>query len=271
MAPKILQSAAASNCAHRILTVLLLLLAAAGIILFTIPFFVHIKNIGNLFGLACSVLLLAGVLFRKQLGGLIGKISDCRAGKITLRILGALILLGVLYCLIMSCIMLHAAHKKPDGKPQSVIVLGCKVRGTVPSQMLSRRIRAAYEKLNADPSLIAVVSGGKGDNEDISEAQCMYNELTKLGISVDRIIMEDRSTSTSENLRFSKKLLDENGISGPLYIATDGYHECRAQYLAKKEGLPECAPAAAYTSWYLLPTYWVREWFGLAHAFVFGN
>lgn len=271
MMPKLMQSAAAANGSHRLLTAVLLLLSAAGIVLFTIPFFVHIKNIGNLFGLACSVLLLAGVLFRKQLGALLGLIREYRAGRIALRILGVLVLLGLLYCLVMSCIMLHAAHKKPGQKPQAVIVLGCKVRGTVPSRMLSRRIRAAYEKLSADPALVAVVSGGKGDNEDISEAQCMYNELTRLGISADRIIMEDQSTSTSENLRFSKKLINENGITGPLYIATDGYHELRAQILAKKEGLPECVPAAAYTSWYLLPTYWVREWFGLAHAFVFGN
>lgn len=271
MMPKLMQSAAAANGSHRLLTAVLLLLSAAGIVLFTIPFFVNIRNIGNLFGLACSVLLFAGTLFRKQLGGLFSQIREYRAGRTVLRILGVLILLGVLYCLVMSCIMLHAAHKKPDEKPEAVIVLGCKVRGTVPSRMLSRRIRAAYEKLRADPSLIAVVSGGKGDNEDISEAQCMYNELTKLGISSDRILMEDQSTSTSENLRFSKQILDGNGISGPLYIATDGYHELRAQILAKKEGLPECAPAAAYTSWYLLPTYWVREWFGLAHAFVFGN
>lgn len=268
---KMIQSAAEANNAHRILTVLLLLLAAAGIVLFTIPFFAHIRNIGNLFGLTCSVLLLAGVLFRRQLGGIISRIAEYRAGKIALRLLGILILLGMLYCLVMSFAMIRAAYKKPQQKPQAVIVLGCKVRGTVPSRMLSRRIGAAYEKLNADPSLTAVVSGGKGDNEDISEAQCMYNELTKRGISPDRIILEDQSVSTSENLRFSKKLLDKNGITGPLYIATDGYHELRAQFLAKKEGLPECAPASAYTSWYLLPTYWVREWFGLAHAFVFGN
>ena len=137
--------------------------------------------------------------------------------------------------------------------------------------MLSRRIQAAYEKLEADPALIAVVSGGQGSNEDISEAQCMYNELTRMGIASERIILEPQSTSTSENLRFSKTLLDEHGITGSLYLATDGYHELRAQILAKKEGLPACAPASAYTSWYLLPTYWVREWFGLAHAFVFGN
>lgn len=268
---KMLQSAAEANHAHPVIYAFLLLLAIAGIVLFALPLFVHIHNIGNLFGLCCSLLLLTFVLFRQKFLGIFDRICAHSAGKIALRIIGIFVLLGLLYCLVMSIVMLHAAHKKPQQTPQAVIVLGCKVRGTAPSRMLGRRIRAAYEKLESDPALIAVVSGGKGDNEEISEAQCMYNELTRMGISSDRIILEDQSTSTSENLRFSKKLLDENGITGTLYIATDGYHELRAQILAKKEGLSDCFPAAAYTSWYLLPTYWVREWFGLAHAFVFGN
>ncbi|MBP0971412.1 MAG: YdcF family protein [Oscillospiraceae bacterium] len=266
-----MKSAESTEDTHPVINALLLLLAVAGIILFTVPLFAHIHNIGNLFGLSCSVLLLIYVLFRRQICGAVSRISAYPAGKASLRILGFLVLLGILYCLVLSALMLHAAHKKPQQTPNAIIVLGCKVRGTEPSRMLGRRIRAAYEKLEADPALIAVVSGGKGENEDISEAQCMYNELTRMGIASERILMENQSVSTSENLRFSKKILDDNGISGPLYLATDGYHELRAQILAKKEGLFVCTPAAAYTSWYLLPTYWVREWFGLTHAFVFGN
>ncbi|MBR6718582.1 MAG: YdcF family protein [Oscillospiraceae bacterium] len=256
---------------HRIAMILLTLLAVAGIILFALPMTVNIVNIGNLFGLACSFLLLVLTLWHTPFFALLGRIAANRIGKKILFILGAVIVLGVLYCLIMTCVMLHAAHKKPAEQPQTVIVLGCKVRGTAPSRMLSRRIRAAYALLEQNPDMKVIVSGGKGDNEDISEAQCMYNELTKLGISAERIIMEDQSTSTSENLRFSRICMQENGLTGSVYLATDGYHQLRAQILAKKEDLPECYPAAAYTSWYLVPTYWVREWFGLAHAFVFGN
>ena len=116
-----------------------------------------------------------------------------------------------------------------------------------------------------------MVSGGKGDGEEISEAQCMSNELQKLGVSADRILLEDQSTSTSENLRFSNKILADTGITGELLIVTDGFHERRAQYLAKREGITETAAASAETAWYLLPTYWVREWFGLVHAFVLGS
>lgn len=254
-----------------LLRLILLAVSAIGILLFICPMAVHIVNIGNLFGLACSVILLGFTVFNKQVSRLLDTINSAKAGKITLRILAGVIVLGVLYCLILSCFMIYHAKKKPKEAPQAVIVLGCKVRGTAPSLMLSRRIKAAYEILQANSEIPVVVSGGKGSDEEISEAQCMYQELTRMGIAAERIYMEDRSTTTSENMRFSKELLDAHGVTGSVYLATDGYHEMRAQMLAKNEQLPPCYPAAAYTSWYLLPTYWVREWFGIAHAFVFGN
>lgn len=254
-----------------ILRIVLLCIALFGTVLFLLPMFVNIINIGNIFGLGCSLLLLGFVIWNKQISGFLGAVNQHTAGKIILRIVGIVIILGVLYCLIMSILMLHAAYRKPKQQPQAIIVLGCRVRGTAPSRMLSRRIHAAYDAMQENPDLIAVVSGGKGSNEEISEAQCMWNELTKMGIPESRILMEDRSTSTSENLRFSKEILDQQGITGDLLLVTDGYHEMRAQVLAKIEGLPQCDPASAYTSWYLVPTYWIREWFGLAHAFVFGN
>lgn len=254
-----------------ILRTVLLCIGLCGIILFLLPMFVNIINIGNAFGLVCSVLLTGFVIWNKQITGVLDAICQHTAGKVFLRLVGILILLGVLYCLVMSVLMIHAAYRKPKQQPQALIVLGCRVRGTAPSRMLARRIHAAYDAMQADPELIAVVSGGKGSNEDISEAQCMWNELTKMGIPASRILLEDKSTSTSENLRFSRDILAENGLNGNLLLVTDGYHELRAQILAKKEGLPQCDPASAYTSWYLVPTYWIREWFGLAHAFVFGN
>ena len=256
---------------HNILRLILILIGLAGIILFFLPMLVHITNIGNVFGLAVSIVILAFAIWNRQISGFLDKINSTTIGGILLKVLGVFIVCGVLYCLIISCFMIHAAHKKPDDTPQAVIVLGCKVRGTVPSLMLSRRIAAAKNVLEQNPEMIAVVSGGKGDQEDISEAACMRNELVRMGIAEERILMEDRSVSTSENLRFSKEILEKQGITGSLLIATDGYHEMRAQYLAKREQLPDCYAVRAYTSWYLLPTYWVREWFGLAHAFVFGT
>ncbi|MBQ3939594.1 MAG: YdcF family protein [Oscillospiraceae bacterium] len=257
--------------AAAILRALLLTASLAGILLFFLPMTAHIINIGNCFGLAVSVLLLLYGLFLPQCHTTVRTAWGSKAGKILLSAAGLLAAAGILCCAVLSILMIRAAHKKPAEKPQALIVLGCKVNGSTPSRMLSRRITAAYEAMLEYPELKAVVSGGQGDNEDISEAECMEKSLIRLGIAQDRILREDRSRSTSENLRFSKQILEENGITGQLLLVTDAYHQYRAQLLAKKEQLPDCAAVIPETSWYLQPTFWVREWFGLAHAVVFGN
>ena len=116
----------------------------------------------------------------------------------------------------------------------------------------------------------SIVSGGKGSNEEISEAQCMYNYLTEKGIASDRIIMEDESTTTSENLEFSKKIIEEKGYNKDIAIVTDGFHEFRASMLAKKVGLNPTGSVSADTPLYLLATYHFRETIAIANEAVFG-
>ncbi len=255
--------------AHAVLRYLLIFLGAVGICFFLLPVAFGIVNIGNVFGFAVSLLLLCFAACSRSLADRLRNVNGHTAGRVTVGILTAVLLLGICWCAVLSGMMLLGAAKKPGGSPKAAVVLGCKVRGTVPSLMLSRRIEKAYEMLMQYPEMIAVVSGGQGSNEDISEAECMAVELKRRGIPAERIVREDKSTSTSENLRFSKALLEERGITGEILIVTDGFHERRAQLLAKYEGLPQTAAASAYTSWYLMPTYVVREWFGLTHAFVF--
>ena len=253
------------------LRVILLTLALLGILFFLLPMTVRIINAGNLVGLAASVILFCFIVWNQPISAFLGRLWQKKGGKPLLIIVFSLLIAGVLLCLILSVMMFSAARKKPAKQAGAVIVLGCKVRGNVPSLMLSRRIHAAYEFLSENPELYAVVSGGKGADENISEAECIKRELIQLGISADRIITEDQSTSTSENLRFSKEKMQEHQIEGSVWIVTDGFHQKRAQYLAKREGLSDTGAVAAYTSWYLLPTYWVREWFGLVHAYVLGS
>lgn len=251
--------------------ILLLAAAAAGILLFLLPMSVRIINIGNLFGLAVCLLLFICLLIPGKIQTTVRRLWISRSGKAVLTAVGILAVLGVLYCIVISIFMVRAAGKKPKETPQAIIVLGCKVNGSTPSLMLSRRIQTAYEAMQQYPDITAVVSGGQGVNEDISEADCMAESLIRLGIAPERILREDQSCSTSENLRFSRQKLEEAGIGGPVLLVTDAYHQFRAQMLARTEQLPDCAAAVPYTSWYLQPTFWVREWFGVAHAAVFGN
>lgn len=251
----------------------LLLCGVALVCIFLIPVAFGIVNSGNVAGALAGVCLVLFAACNRPFSAWLDRLWSKGAGKVLIVSAGGILVCGGLLCLVFSAFMLRAAHKKPPETPKAVIVLGCKVRGETPSRMLSRRIDAAYDALSRYEDMIAVVSGGKGTDEEISEAACMARELQKRGISPERIFLEERSATTAQNLKFSKEVLTERGISldEPVLIATDGYHECRAQLFARREGFTEVAAASARTSWYLLPTYVVREWFGLAHALVLGS
>ena len=81
--------------------------------------------------------------------------------------------------------------------------------------------------------------------------------------------MEDKSTSTEENLRFSRDIIEKEGLYEDITIVTDGFHQLRADLLAKRQGMRAYNLSAETESW-LLPTYWIREWFGVAYSLVFG-
>ncbi|MCQ2464971.1 MAG: YdcF family protein [Oscillospiraceae bacterium] len=234
--------------------------AAAGV-LFIMPVGLGIKNIGNMFGLAVSVFFFLFFMFNGAVSKLLGRLWQTGAGKVFVSALTVFFAVGFLSAAIMSVFMLRAAADKPS-EARPAVLLGCKVRGTVPSLMLGRRLEAAYEYLNEFPEACIVVSGGQGEGEDISEAQCMKEYLVRKGISEDRIVMEDRSTDTGENIRFSKELLDSVNAGNEIVIITDSFHQFRASLIASKLGLKTDAVSAA-TPYYLLPTYWVREWFGI--------
>lgn len=254
---------------HMIVWAVLWMLALFGVCIFALPFAAKIVNIGNLFGLAVSLLLLIYVWLHNSIHRWIQHLWQYRSGRIALSVIGSIVCAGVLLCLVLSVMMTAAAHRKPKEEPAVVIVLGCKVNGTEPSLMLLERMQTAYAYLEAHPHIPVIVSGGKGSDEAFSEAECMAEYLMAKGIAADRIILEDKSASTAENLQFSKNILEQKGITGDCMLVTDGFHQYRAQYLAKKEALC-CYAVSADTAWYLLPTYWVREWFGILHAWVFG-
>lgn len=149
----------------------------------------------------------------------------------------------------------------------TIVVLGAKVNGREPSGALRNRIQVAAEYLEANPDTTAVLSGGKGSDEDISEAQCMYENLTAMGIDPARLIMEDQSTDTSENLIFSRKLIPEAKRVG---LVTNNFHIFRSLALARGLGWEvEGVPVA--TSWISIPHYFMREFVGVVYEGIRGN
>ena len=111
-----------------------------------------------------------------------------RAIKLTFQLTVALVILLLLAALITGCFIMFGSVGAKD-QFTYLFVLGTTVDGTEPSPMLADRIEVAAKYMQKNPNVIAVVTGGKADEENISEAQCMYNELTKMGIDGSRIIL----------------------------------------------------------------------------------
>ena len=95
------------------------------------------------------------------------------------------------------------------GQPADyVIVLGARVRGTKLSNSLKQRLDRAIEYSEEYPNTVLVLSGGKGPGEEISEARAMYEYLQYNGIPEDKLLIEDQSSDTVQNIEFSRTVID---------------------------------------------------------------
>ena len=227
-------------------------------------------NAGTVAGGFMCLLLMALTLRWKSFAGFVGKLWKTGAGKGIVITASVIIAVAVVYVTLLNMMMLGAKFNKPD-KPNAIVVLGCQVRGERPSKMLRRRLEAAKELLDEYPDVKCVVSGGQGSDEKISEAECMKRYLVENGISEGRIIMEDKSKTTFENLKFSLEKLDELGISRDITIVTDGYHQYRASLIAKEQGAGKVTAYSADTEFRHIASHWVREWIALTKFFILGT
>lgn len=172
------------------------------------------------------------------------------------RVLTALLALGFVVLSITGGVIARSAQGTEAAEADYLIVLGCQVNGTVPSRMLRQRIDAAADYLNTYPDSVAIVTGGMGSGEHITEAECMYNDLTAQGIDPERIILEDKATSTMENLRFSMALMEEGATAA---IVSNEFHLYRAGQMAAALGL-DAALIPADTEYPILTaSYFLRE------------
>lgn len=137
-----------------------------------------------------------------------------------------------------------------------VIVLGAQVRGTKITNSLMRRLDCAYSYLVEHPGTKAVVSGGQGKGEAVTEAQAMAEYLTERGISASRILKEEQSVSTLENLRFSMGYMEPDAKAA---VVTSDFHLYRALLLGRRLGYRNLTGIAATSNPVLFLNYLVRE------------
>ena len=184
------------------------------------------------------------------------------------RVLTALLALGFVVLSITGGTIARSAEGTADPDADYLIVLGCQVRGTVPSRMLRQRLDAALEYLSAHPDATAIVSGGMGPGEDITEAECMYTYLTAAGIDPSRILQEAQATSTMENLRFSLELMEPDSTAA---IVSNEFHLYRAGQMAQMLGLDASLVPASTEYPILLASYFLREIFAVWKFHLFGG
>ena len=184
-----------------------------------------------------------------------------------------LLVIGALIVGITECFIIEASMGDLRAHVDYVVVLGAKVRTTGPSASLWDRIYAARDYLREHPEAIAIVSGGQGADEPISEGQSMYDELVTQGIEEKRIWIEDQATSTWENLNYSLDLIEEKTGVRPakLGVVSSEYHLFRASLFAKKCGVEFVGIPARTSRPSQMINHFMREVAGVWHYLLLGG
>lgn len=192
------------------------------------------------------------------------------AAKVLRTVLTVLLVCGCVLFTVAETAVVRAMHTDKDSGAPYCLVLGAAVNGETPTLSLTERMTAAREYLEVRPDAKAVLSGGKGSGERISEAECMRRWLVEKGISESRLILEDQSHTTEQNITNSLQKIKADGgnPAGRVAIVTSEYHLCRAKLFAERAGA-EPVGVAARTSWRVLRlNYFIREAFGMAYMWM---
>lgn len=186
-----------------------------------------------------------------------------------LKVTGFVILsIIVIIFILVEAWIIRYSFSKPEAGADYCVVLGAQVNGEEASVSLRKRTLAAVAYLQENPKAIAIATGGIGSGEDITEAECIRRLMVDSGISKDRILVEDNSTNTKENIQFATDLV---GKDHSFVIMTCNYHQCRAQMIAKKMGLKHVSGRSLFSDPTLWPNYYVREFFAMIKYFIAGD
>lgn len=236
--------------------------------IFIVPMTVRVVNVGNIAGVVFAVWLFC--LSFKPLQSLISRVMH-QNGFLTFlyRAVNAGFAAFAVYGIIITCVMLLACHSQP-AQNSTVVVLGAQVRPEgVPSLILRGRINAAEDYLDEHREAKAVLAGGMGYDEPMTEAKCMYDTMVEDGISPERLLIEDKSSNTAENFLYSREVLEKNNLGDDITVTTDGFHMLRAMLIVKQQGFKgKVGAVCADTRLEFLPTYVVREWFALPYQLI---
>ena len=224
----------------------------------------------NALGIILSVLLLGGAM-----AGILMGMADFRGSETAYNARMAFVNAFLSVYTLFECFLFAsalcgfiAARREPDAPADYIIILGCRIRadGSLYPLIRGRVERAVrlWREQEADGNRAYLIpSGGKGRDEPIAEASAMQAYLIENGIPRDRILPEDRSANTAENMRFSRDIIEKQGNGKNAVFATTNYHVFRSGVIARQAGL-EAMGVASRTRWYYWPNAFIRECAGMS-------
>ena len=236
------------------------LLILGGILMLLIN--VHMEMTGLVLLLLGAVMVLSHILWRRP-----------SKGKQTLISVLAILAASGVVCL-MAAMNIITTSCQPDWEraetSEYAIVLGAAVRvDGEASRIMRQRLRAAVEFMDRNPEAIVILSGGQGEDEPISEAACMYDTILEMGADPDRLLMEDGSFNTRENLLNSNDIIaSRGGTNKPITLITSEFHQRRADFIAGSLGFDTCPVSAHTDQWFYRVNYTLREVFAFVKAYL---
>lgn len=212
-------------------------------------------------------LLIIGIFYKACI-----KYSQKGIGKIIkIIVISGYSLFSISFLIIVLIIIINI-NTQPKPGADAFIVLGAGLRGDIITQPLAARLDKAIEYLTSNNNTVVVVSGGQGPDESITEAYAMKEYLISNGIDSNRIIEEDKSTSTYENFKFSKEILDKKFLNKNYRVvfATNDFHVFRAKMIAHDAGLNADATGAK-SRYYMIPNFYLREYLAIFKYLILSN
>ncbi len=179
------------------------------------------------------------------------------------------VLFTLLFTFTTSLILINSSVVQQEA--DVLVVLGAGIRGTAPTLTLKYRLDTAVEYLTENEDTVVIVSGGRGEDEVVTEASVMREYLISCGIKSDRIILEENSHSTEENFIYSYEIITERfGEDASIAFITTRFHVYRAECVAKKLGIAaQGIPSKGV--WYLTLNNYLRECAALTQYFLTGT
>ena len=265
------------------LSIILFPIALITFILVTISNIILLKKEGkslkNLLGLFLGILICLLTLLPNYIYGVLQKSQTLNIynlnsiGPYLYNFVESLVYLTVAYleCILIGTIIisLKSVKKKVAYNKDYIIILGCQIKKDCSlTPLLKGRVDRALDFRNKQlnetgKDLIFIPSGGKGNDEVISESDAMKNYLLSQGIKENNILIEDQSKSTYENIKFSNKLIRNKNAN--IAFSTTNYHVFRAGLLATEQGL-KLDGLGSKTKTYFWINAFIREFIGTLYS-----